>query len=270
MPLTDFQRAVCRLIAANRLEQGESYVAGGAVLNTLLPGGRVSRDIDLFHDTHEALLATWAQDRRLLLSNGYEVDVVRERDFFIEAVVRRREDSVVLQWARDSAYRFFPLVTHEDFGLVLHPFDLATNKVLALVGRLEPRDWVDVIVCSEKLQPLGCLAWAACGKDPGFSPKMILGEARRTCRYSAEELAGLAFQGEPPDAAALSVRWRAIVEEADDMVDLLPAEHVGKCVMDPGGKLFRGTTDDLRSAIGGKRLAFHAGSIRGAWPTISV
>lgn len=34
---------------------------------------------------------------------------------------------------------------HEDLGLTLHPFDLATNKVLALVGRLEVRDWVDVL-----------------------------------------------------------------------------------------------------------------------------
>ena len=28
----------------------------------------------------------------------------------------------------------FPLLEHEQLGLTLHPFDLATNKVLALVG----------------------------------------------------------------------------------------------------------------------------------------
>ena len=33
------------------------------------------------------------------------------------------------------------LVEHPDFGLALHPFDLATNKVLALVGRLEACAW---------------------------------------------------------------------------------------------------------------------------------
>jgi len=59
----------------------------------------------------------------------------------------------------------FPVrMLHEELGLTLHPFDLATNKVLALVGRVEVRDWVDVITCSEQLQPLGFLAWAACGK----------------------------------------------------------------------------------------------------------
>jgi hypothetical protein len=59
----------------------------------------------------------------------------------VEADVRRGGESVLIQWAHDSAYRFFPLVEHDDLGLTLHPFDLATSKVLALVGRVEPRDF---------------------------------------------------------------------------------------------------------------------------------
>ena len=92
----------------------------------------------------------------------------------MEAEVRRNHDAVIVQWARDSAYRFFPLLEHEELGLVLHPLDLATSKVLALVGRLEPRDFVDTLTCTREVQPLGYLAWAACAKDPGFSPASIL------------------------------------------------------------------------------------------------
>jgi len=73
MALTRFQRAVCRLIAANRVERGESYVAGGTALNLLAFGTRISRDIDIFHDTNAALEAAWADDRSLLAANGYEV-----------------------------------------------------------------------------------------------------------------------------------------------------------------------------------------------------
>lgn len=115
MPLTTFQRTVCRLIAANRVAQGESYVAGGAALNALAGGERVSRDIDLFHDTDEALQATCDADRQLLQSHGYEVQIVRERAAFVEAVVAGGQDTVLMQWARDSAFRFFPLVEHDDF-----------------------------------------------------------------------------------------------------------------------------------------------------------
>lgn len=112
-------------------------------------------------------------------------------------------ESVLLQWAADSAFRFFPLIEHEDFGLTLHPFDLATNKVLALVGRLEARDWVDLIQCHARIQRLGYLAWAASGKDPGFSPASILEQAGRSARYSAAEIAALSFAGPPADACLI-------------------------------------------------------------------
>ena len=132
----------------------------------------------------------------------------------VEAQVCRGDDSVLVQWSRDSAYRFFPLVSHAEFGLTLHPFDLATSKVLALVGRVEPRDFVDTLTCHRELQPLGYLAWAACGKDPGFSPAAILEQAARTTRYTELELAGLDFEGAPPSASELSRTWHAALAQA--------------------------------------------------------
>ena len=204
MALTDLQRRICRLLAANRIASGESYVAGGAALNEVIGTTRISRDVDLFHDTDEALESSWKADRALLEAEGLKVRVTRERTGLVEAEVGDDEDQVRLEWARDSAFRFFPLQHHDEFGLTLHPFDLATNKVLALVGRLEVRDWVDVIDCDSRVQPLGYLAWAAAGKDPGFGPGAILEAAARSGRYSADEVGQLAFESDPPDAAA----WR--------------------------------------------------------------
>lgn len=63
MALTEFQRTICRLIAHQRLESGESYVAGAAALNTLTGATRISRDIDLFHDTTAAVNSSWEADR---------------------------------------------------------------------------------------------------------------------------------------------------------------------------------------------------------------
>ncbi len=93
----------------------------------------LSRDVDLFHDAEQALQSSWDADRQLLEKHSFLVRVLRERPFFVEAQINWGNDSVLMQWAQDSAYRFFPLVRHEELGLVLHPFDLATNKVLALV-----------------------------------------------------------------------------------------------------------------------------------------
>jgi hypothetical protein len=268
MAITPFQRAVCRLLAETRIASGDSYVAGGVALNELLAAPRLSRDIGLFHDTAAALEASWDADRALLEQGGFHVTVLRERPGLVEARVTKADEVVRVEWTRDSAFRFFPLVQHPDLGLVLHPFDLATNKVLALVGRLEPRDWIDVLECDARLQPLGYLAWAASGKDPGFSPHAILAEAGRSGRYSAAEVEALDFGGRPPDVAALSRRWHGLLDTARHVIAILPAEQVGHCVLTAAGGLFRGDPPTLRTALDRRMLRFHPGSIRGALPRL--
>jgi hypothetical protein len=268
MALTDLQRYVCRLLATRRKLGGESYVAGGAALNELLQASRLSRDIDVFHDSDEALAASWESDRRALEADGLEVEVLRERGTYVEARISRHGDSVLIEWARDSAYRFFPLVEHDDLGLTLHPFDLATNKTLALVGRLEVRDWVDVLSCHSVLQPLGYLAWAACGKDPGFGPSGILEEASRSARYSREEVDALSFDGPAPDATELAQRWRKALLEARRVVALLPPDRMGQVVLTDEGELCRDEPTLLEARVRRDRVRFHSGSIRGAWPRV--
>ena len=212
MALTALQRRVCLLLADQRKRSGESYVAGGVALNELVSGARRSRDIDLFHDTEAALAATWSSDRAELAAAGLRVETVRELPAFVEARVSDGAETVLVQWAQDSAFRFFPLVEHELFGLTLHPVDLATNKLLAVIGRREVRDWVDIVKCHDEIQPLGYLAWAAAGKDPGFSPLRIVEECARV-RYVQTEIDSLDFDGPVPRAADLSSRWHAAIAE---------------------------------------------------------
>ncbi len=267
MAVTEFQAEVLRRIARSRVAGGETYVAGGLALNHVLCGTRVSRDIDVFNDTAEALRAAVEGDTSELQGGGFEVQITRETSAFTEATVSRVGEMTAIQWARDSAYRFFPLVEDELLGVTLHPFDLATNKLLALAGRREPRDWVDTIRCHECLQGLGFLAWAACGKDPGHSPESLLEWAARV-RYAQEELDLAVVSEAPLDAASLGRRWHAAVEEGRRTVALLPPEFAGMCVMDEGGGLFRGGPEALKVALEENQVRFHKGSIRGAWPRV--
>jgi hypothetical protein len=246
MALTELQRAICRLLADLRIESGESYVAGG----------------------EEAVAASWDADRRRLEGAGYSVRVLRERPGLVEAEVGRQGDVVLMEWARDSAYRFFPLVEHDELGLALHPFDLATNKLLALVGRREARDWVDVLECHRLLQPLGYLAWAACGKDPGFGPASVLEEARRTGRFSSAEVAELAFSGPAPDAGELAREWRAALDEGLTLVELLPPEEAGTCVLVGTEAFCRLPPQEIPPALAAGTLRFRGGSTRGVLPTL--
>jgi len=269
MSLTPLQRRVCRILADRRIAGGERYVAGGLALNAMLGGQRQSRDIDLFHDTDEALRVSSEADVASLRAAGLRIDLTRASVGIVEVAVHDGDATVEVQWVRDSAFRFFPLLEHPELGLTLHPLDLATNKVLALVGRVVVRDWVDILTCHATVAPLGCLAWAASGKDAGLGPGFILEEAARTAHYSKPELEALAFDGTPPDHVSLTRTWREALAEARTIVAILPPDHIGEAVIDIDAKApFRGTTSDLSKALTEGRIHFHPGSIGGAFPTI--
>lgn len=270
MALTDFQLNILRMIARNRVESGESYIARGVALNALLDAPRLSQDIDIFHDTQEAVRWAVDADSNALRANGCEVRIEIDRNAFVEAIISKgTENYCRIQWVEDSAYRFFPLVEHPDFGLVLHPFDLATNKVLALVGRAVPRYWVDIFECDARLQPLGYLVWAASGKDLGLNPSFILDQARRSARYTEIELAEVFFEGPRPSAAMLSIEWRRIMALAEEVVAALPWQRVGECVLDRDGKILRLDSVSLVGALERGEVRFHAGSIFGAFPSLA-
>ncbi|MCD4653742.1 hypothetical protein K8T06_07380 [bacterium] len=268
MALTSFQQKICRLLSKNRILIGESYVAGGSALNLFTRSNRISRDIDLFHDTLTALESSWDMDRSTLIEAGYELQIIHERSGYIEVILRQDTDAVLIQWTRDSAFRFFPLIEDELLGLTMHPFDLATNKALALVGRLEVRDWVDVIQCHSCVQNLGYLIWAACGKDPGFGPVSLLEQAARSGRYSHDELDHLIFDGESPDMGILSRKWHDMLQEARCLIQELPPEMAGRCVLNKKGELYVDGLNQLKQDLAENRVGYHTGCIRGAFPEI--
>jgi hypothetical protein len=123
------------------------------------------------------------------------------------------------------------------------------------------------VTCDERLQPLGALAWAACGKDEGYNPVSLLAELART-HYGQVELDALEFDGPRPDAAKLGRRWHAMLREARELCDALPSAEVGACVLDARLEPFRGDAERLGGELAAGRIRFHRGTIRGSWPTV--
>ncbi len=114
MPLTNFQREVLAVIVSNRSEA--SHFAGGLVLNAADDSPRFSKDFDFFHDAVEALAAASERDAAALRAAGFVV-IPNEKfgawttlSSFRRAEVRRGAEEVSLDWAHDSAWRFFPNV----------------------------------------------------------------------------------------------------------------------------------------------------------------
>ena len=267
MALTEQQEVILRLLARNRIENPESYVAGELALNYKLGTPRLSRDIDIFHDSNKAMVHSWEMDRDTLAANGFDVKPMRILEYFIEAEVSKDGRRMEVQWGTDSAYRFFPLQPDPVVGFTLHPLDLVANKLSALVGRTEPRDWIDVITAIKELQPFACLLSAACGKDPGFSPTSMLEYVARR-RYNQVEIDEKIIPKGMYDAGELCRFWHEAVESTRKVLVDFPRAEVGKVVMTKDGKLFKGDDAALRSALAAGELEFHEGTIGGAWPRI--
>ena len=267
MALTRFQSDVLRLLATNRRNNPESYVAGGLALNYRLGTPRVSRDIDVFHDSEQALSVSWESDQKTLTENGYLIKPFRIYPTFVEAMVSKDDNAIEIQWATDSAYRFFPLQDDPVTGFTLHPFDLATNKLSALVGRTEVRDWIDVIACVKQLQPLAFLLSSACVKDPGFSPPSMLEYVARR-HYNQVEIDEKILPQGAYNAAALCRFWHEEVARARQTLEMLPREEAGKAVMTDEGVLFTGSDNDFQTALTANKIVFHSGHLGGVWPKI--
>ena len=224
MPLTEFQSALAEHLAENRTF--DSYLAGGAATLIEPNTERYSNDLDYFHDSEKRVAEAFAADRDLLETRGYSVNVDLNQRGYIRAVVGFAGDSTKVEWAHDSSWRFMPTVRHEQFGFVLHPVDLAVNKVLALAGRDEPRDLLDTLYQHREVLCLGAMCWAACGKDPGFTPLSLLVLLRRRGRVREEDLARLRLVA-PVDLRQLKSEWLDALDSVELFVSSRPADEIG-------------------------------------------
>lgn len=267
MPLTKFQHEVLAVIVGNRSEQ--SHFAGGLVLNAAEDSPRYSKDFDVFHDEVHDLDVTSLRDVESLERAGFEVEKLNAHgewdkpSSFRKAIVRRGEGQVALDWAHDSAFRFFPIVTDPLLGWRLHLFDMAVNKALALSARTVTRDYIDILELA-RVYPLEAIVWAACGKDEGFSPLLLLAMMKRFAKIEPGTLDKI--KARDLDPIAMKIEWIAISDKAEaEIIHLADTQldmPIGVAFVDQNGEPgWIGANPDLQ---------IHYGSLRGCWPTISV
>lgn len=264
MPLTRFQSELLAVLAKNS-DPGR-YLAGGAALHFALHSTRYSDDLDFFHDSEERVASAFEADRRVLEHAGYILDVTLSQPGFIRAMVRSPEGETRIDWAHDSAWRFLPLLRDELGGWMLHPIDLAINKVLALAGRDEPRDLVDTLFAHRTILSLGALVWAAVGKDPGFSPHQLLELLKRRGRPRPEELARLQL-AEAFDIGAVKQEWLDALEQCASFIGARSPDELGCLYYDTMRKAFL-TPEAAEPAAQG--VVCHFGAPGGVVPQVAA
>jgi len=255
MPLSKIQTEILRLLASHR--DPESYVAGATPLNR--EGRRYSGDIDVFHDREERVASAALDDAQALEAAGYGVRWLRQLPLVYTAEVTRQNAGTRLEWVVDSDFRFFPTMRDETFGYILHPADLAMNKVMAAAGRREVRDLVDLVTVHSAILPLGAVIWAAVEKSPGFTPEGLIAEIRRNAHYPAAEWRAL-VTAEPLDPALVTTQLRDALDEPEAFAGRMPTETMGLLFL-KDGRVVQPDPGRL------PEYQTHAGQRRGHWPS---
>lgn len=169
-----------------------------------------------------------------------------------------------LDWTTDSVFRFFPVLPDEEFGYCLHPADLATNKVLALAGRSEIRDFLDILQLDQNYLSLGRDHVGRLRKRRRVYPALLLDQTNRHSRYQETDLKAENL-ARPVDLRELKRQWLEARERAEKLFEQLPSEELGCLYLDQQNQP---VTPDPTSHDFAK-LTRHKGSIRGVWPRIS-
>ena len=167
--LTDLQRRILRILA----ELGESddfALAGGAAIIISGIADRPTNDLDFFTEHPKTVEALLDAAQTALEDAGLEVTRLAEASTFARLRVGGPDEVTFVDLASDA--RMLP-VRSTDTGFMLAEAELAADKVLALSGRGESRDFIDFRGLLTRFD-IGQLCQLAGDKDPGFAPEQLV------------------------------------------------------------------------------------------------
>ena len=154
-------------ILASLPDRDQFYLAGGVALGEYYLGHRLSFDLDYFTGVENLVLPTSYQIESACQKNNLPIKVIRRFSTFVQFQAERGNDSLKIDLALDSPYRFEPTVLSRE-GIYVNDYpDLRVDKLLAYFGRAEPRDAVDLYFIIQR-EPPDPLLELAVQKDPGF------------------------------------------------------------------------------------------------------
>ncbi len=154
-------------ILASLPDKENFYLAGGTALAEYYLGHRLSFDLDYFTGTENLVLPLSYQIETACQKKGLAFKVVRRFSTFVELLVEKDDESLKIDLALDSPYRFEPAVISQQGIYVNNYADLRVDKLLAYFGRSEPRDAADLYFIIQR-EPIEPLLEQAAQKDTGF------------------------------------------------------------------------------------------------------
>jgi Nucleotidyl transferase AbiEii toxin, Type IV TA system len=198
------QREIARIVL--RLpEAGMMALAGGGAMLEHALVQRPTQDIDLFTPVASDVGRVAPALIAALVEAGYHPEAPEMRgDSFVRVPVTTPAGrEIMVELAVDARIRH---TVELSLGPVLHPEEIAADKVLALFGRAAARDLVDVDALTRRFDE-GRLLELALEKDPGFDQRRFAEALNVACTRRQEGFDTLGVS--PAETEAIKARARA-------------------------------------------------------------
>jgi predicted nucleotidyltransferase component of viral defense system len=169
--MSPLQVKVLGILFESGLGERSYYLTGGTALAEFYLQHRCSDDLDLFTRSRRSIKTDYRDLKRVLEQQGLEFSSVTEDDEFVRLSISTSVgggESVKVEFAWDAGSQMSPALT--DGRVVVDSFeDIAVNKVCAIYGRVEVKDFVDLFfILNESKFPLDHLVGRAKEKEAAF------------------------------------------------------------------------------------------------------
>jgi hypothetical protein len=164
--LTPLQRAFIQVFS-QLPDQKHFFLTGGTALAEYYLGHRLSYDLDFFTSDDGLVQPVSFQIERLSEEKNLKLKVIRRFATYVEFLISDDNETLKVDLALDSPFRFQEPVFTSRGIWVNHYVDLCVDKLLAYYGRAELRDAVDLYLILES-ESSEVLIEKAKQKDPGF------------------------------------------------------------------------------------------------------
>ncbi len=166
--LTPFQKNLLKYVADSPLGN-RFFLTGGTALAACYLQHRLSEDLDLFTEVPGAVSHVAPVIQALPKTLASEVKIARQFATFLEVFITSAQgETIKVDFAEDSPYRLQPIVDSPWGIRVDNSLDIACNKLSALFGRAEAKDFIDLYFIVEKLYPFEKLLEEAKKKHVGL------------------------------------------------------------------------------------------------------
>lgn len=201
--LTPFQAEVARAFFGMESASGFLLAGGGALLASGLTS-RPTMDLDFFGTIGKVSVQTAGEElEQVALQRNWSCERLQAGDTFVRLLLRGSEDLVV-DLAIDAP-AVMPSVSTE-VGPTFHPTELAARKLVALFSRAEARDFADVFVLAQLIDPERVISCAS-EVDLGFEVSTLAEMMRTVVRFAPEELSD--DQNTSGEIQKYFLRWAA-------------------------------------------------------------